>query len=139
MVDIARDARWGRIVEGAGEDPYLGSVMAAAQVRGFQGPSLSDAQDRVVATVKHYAGYGFSEGGRDDDPRVLSESQLRNVVLPPFQAAVKAGVGTRHGRVHGPQQRTRDRGTRWLLRQVLKNEWGFKGFVVRTPLPSRTW
>ena len=94
MVDIARDARWGRIVEGAGEDPYLGSAMAAAQVRGFQGPSLSAAEDRVVASVKHYAGYGAADGGRDYDPVYLSEAQLRNVYLPPFHAAAKAGAGT---------------------------------------------
>ena len=72
MVDIARDARWGRIVEGAGVDPYLGSAMAAAQVRGFQGPSLSAAEDRMVASVKHYAGYGAADGGRDYDPVYLS-------------------------------------------------------------------
>jgi beta-glucosidase len=94
MVDIARDARWGHIVEGAGEDPYLGSAMAAAQVRGFQGPSLSAADDRMVASVKHYAGYGAADGGRDYDPVYLSEAQLRNVYLPPFHAAAKAGAGT---------------------------------------------
>jgi beta-glucosidase len=129
MVDIARDARWGRIVEGAGEDPYLGSVMAAAQVHGFQGPSLSDAQDRVMASVKHYAGYGFSEGGRDYDPVFLSESQLRNVVLPPFQAALKAGAGTVMG-AYMDLNNVPASGNVWLLRQVLKNEFGFKGFVV---------
>ena len=129
MVDIARDARWGRIVEGAGEDPYLGSVMAAAQVRGFQGPALGDAQDRVLATVKHYAGYGFSEAGRDYDPVYLSEAQLRNIVLPPFQAAVKAGVGTVMG-AYMDLNNVPASGDPWLLRQVLKNEWGFRGFVV---------
>jgi beta-glucosidase len=129
MVDIARDARWGRIVEGAGEDPYLGAAMAAAQVRGFQGPALSDAQDRVVTSVKHYAGYGFSEGGRDYDPVFLSEAQLRNVVFPPFQAAVKAGAGTVMG-AYMDLNNVPASGNVWLLRQVLKNEWGFKGFVV---------
>ena len=84
MLDIARDARWGRIVEGAGEDPYLGSAMAAAQVRGFQGQDLS-ASDRVVACAKHFAGYGAADGGRDYDPVFLSEAQLRNVYLPPFR------------------------------------------------------
>ena len=93
MLDIARDARWGRIVEGAGEDPYLGAAMAAAQVRGFQGP-YPGAPDHVVACAKHFAGYGAADGGRDYDPVYLSESQLRNVYFPPFQAAVKAGVGT---------------------------------------------
>src|ERR1044071_3765531 len=93
MLDIARDARWGRIVEGAGEDPYLGAAMAAAQVRGFQGP-YPGAPDHVIACAKHFAGYGAADGGRDYDPVYLSESQLRNVYFPPFQAAVKAGVGT---------------------------------------------
>src|SRR5512145_3486754 len=93
MLDICRDARWGRIVEGAGEDPYLGSAMAAAQVRGFQGDDVSDPE-RVLACAKHFAGYGYSDGGRDYDPVYLSESQLRNTVLPPFKAAVDAGVGT---------------------------------------------
>jgi beta-glucosidase len=129
MVDIARDARWGRIVEGAGEDPYLGSVMAAAQVRGFQGTSLTDAQDRVVATVKHYAGYGYSDAGRDYDPVDISETQMRNVVLPPFQAAVKAGAGTVMGAYMDINNVPASANT-WLLRQILKNEWGFKGFVV---------
>jgi beta-glucosidase len=129
MVDVARDPRWGRIVEGAGEDPYLGSVMAAAQVRGFQGPALGDAQDRVVASVKHYAGYGFSEGGRDYDPVSLSEAELRNVVLPPFQAAVKAGAGTIMG-AYMDLNNVPASGNVWLLRQVLKSEFGFKGFVV---------
>ena len=84
MVDIARDARWGRIVEGAGEDPYLGAAMAAAQVRGFQGPYLG-APDRLVACAKHFAAYGAADGGRDYDPVYLSEAQLRNVYLPPFR------------------------------------------------------
>jgi len=129
MVDVARDARWGRIVEGAGEDPYLGSVMAAAQVRGFQGPSLGAAPDRVVASVKHYAGYGFADGGRDYDPVYLSEAQLRNVVFPPFQAAVKAGAGTVMG-AYMDLNNVPASGNAFLLRQVLKGEWGFKGFVV---------
>src|SRR5512143_3039788 len=93
MVDIARDARWGRIVEGAGEDPFLGSAMAAAQVRGFQGPFLG-APDRLLACAKHFAGYGATEGGRDYDPVYLPEGLLRNVYFPPFKAAVDAGVGT---------------------------------------------
>ena len=128
MVDIARDARWGRIVEGAGEDPYLGSVMAAAQVRGFQGPSFG-AEDRLVACAKHFAGYGFADGGRDYDPVYLSEAQLRNVVLPPFHAAVKAGVGTIMG-AYMDLNNVPASGNAFLLRQVLKGEWGFKGFVV---------
>src|SRR6201984_2946226 len=92
MVDIARDARWGRIVEGAGEDPYLGAAMARAQVRGFQGAQLGP--DSVVACVKHFAGYGAAEGGRDYDSSYIPEVLLRNVYLVPFHAAEKAGAAT---------------------------------------------
>ena len=92
MVDIARDPRWGRIVEGAGEDPYLGAAVAAAQVRGFQGDGLG-APGRVIAGPKHFAGYGAALGGRDYDEVNLSDSELWNVYLPPFKAAVDAGAG----------------------------------------------
>ena len=128
MLDIARDARWGRIVEGAGEDPYLGAAMAAAQVRGFQGPSLG-APDHVVACAKHFAGYGAADGGRDYDPVYLSEGQLRNVYFPPFQAAVKAGVGTFMS-AYMDLNDVPASGNRFLLHDVLRGEWGFKGFVV---------
>ena len=128
MLDIARDARWGRIVEGAGEDPYLGAAMAAAQVRGFQGDDLSDPE-RVLACAKHFAGYGASEGGRDYDPVHLSETQLRNNILPPFLAAVKAGVATLMS-AYMDLNDVPASGNRWLLRQVLRKEWGFEGFVV---------
>jgi beta-glucosidase len=128
MLDIARDPRWGRIVEGAGEDPFLGAAMAAAQVRGFQGPSLA-APDRVVACAKHFAGYGAPDGGRDYDPVYLSEAQLRNVTFPPFQAAVKAGVGTFMS-AYMDLNNVPASGNRFLLRDVLRSEWGFKGFVV---------
>ncbi len=128
MLDIARDARWGRIVEGAGEDPYLGVVMAAAQVRGFQGDDFSD-HERLLACAKHFAGYGYSEGGRDYDPVNLSETQLRNIVLPPFEAAVKAGVATFMS-AYMDLNNVPASGNRWLLRQVLRKEWGFDGFVV---------
>lgn len=128
MIDIARDARWGRIVEGAGEDPYLGSVMAAAQVRGFQGDDIADPE-RVLACAKHFAGYGFAEGGRDYDPVYLSETQLRNIVLPPFAAAHKAGVATFMS-AYMDLNDVPATGNRWLLRQVLRQEWGFDGFVV---------
>ncbi len=129
MVDIARDARWGRIVEGAGEDPYLGSAMAAAQVRGFQGQALGDAQDRVVASVKHFVGYGAADGGRDYDPVYLSEAQLRNVYLPPFHAAANAGAGTFMS-AYMDLNNVPATGNAFILRDVLKGEWGFKGFVV---------
>jgi beta-glucosidase len=128
MLDIARDARWGRIVEGAGEDPFLGAAMAAAQVRGFQGPSLG-TPDRVVACAKHFAGYGAADGGRDYDPVYLSEGQLRNVYFPPFQAAVKAGVGTFMS-AYMDLNDVPAAGNSFLLRDVLRSEWGFQGFVV---------
>ncbi len=128
MVDIARDARWGRIVEGAGEDPFLGSAMARAQVRGFQGEHLGEP-DHVIACVKHFAGYGAAEGGRDYDAANVSDSQMWNVYLPPFHAAVEAGAGT----VMSAYMDLNDvpaTGNRWLLRDVLRESWGFKGFVV---------
>ncbi|MCB0108639.1 MAG: glycoside hydrolase family 3 C-terminal domain-containing protein, partial [Caldilineaceae bacterium] len=128
MIDIARDARWGRIVEGAGEDPYLGSAMAVAQVRGFQGDDIADPE-RVLACAKHFAGYGASDGGRDYDPVYLSETQLRNIYLPPFKAAVDAGVATFMG-AYMDLNDVPASGNRWLLRQVLRDEWGFAGFVV---------
>ena len=128
MLDIARDARWGRIVEGAGEDPCLGAAMAAAQVRGFQGP-YPGAPDRLVACAKHFAGYGAADGGRDYDPVFLSEAQLRNVYFPPFQAAVKAGVGTFMS-AYMDLNNVPASGNRFLLSDVLRGEWGFDGFVV---------
>ncbi len=128
MLDIARDARWGRIVEGAGEDPFLGAAMAAAQVRGFQGPYLG-APDRVLACAKHFAAYGAAEGGRDYDPVYVSEGRLRNVYFPPFLAAVKAGVGSFMS-AYMDLNDVPAAGNRWLLRDVLRGEWGFEGFVV---------
>jgi beta-glucosidase len=128
MVDIARDARWGRIVEGAGEDPYLGAAMAAAQVRGFQGPYLG-APDRVLACAKHFGAYGAAEGGRDYDPVYVPEGRLRNVYFPPFHAAVVAGVGSFMS-AYMDLNDVPAGGNRWLLHDVLKKEWGFPGFVV---------
>jgi len=128
MLDIARDARWGRIVEGAGEDPFLGAAMATAQVHGFQGPYLG-APDRMVACAKHFAGYGAADGGRDYDPVYLPEGLLRNVYFPPFEAAVKAGVGTFMS-AYMDLNDVPASGNRFLLRDVLRGEWGFKGFVV---------
>lgn len=128
MVDIARDARWGRIMEGAGEDPYLGSLIAAARVRGFQGSSLA-ATDTLAACAKHYAAYGLAEAGRDYNTVDISEQTLRNVVLPPFHAAVEAGVATLMNSFNeiGGVPAT---GSAYLQRQILKGEWGFEGFVV---------
>jgi beta-glucosidase len=128
MLDIARDARWGRIVEGAGEDPYLGAAMAAAQVRGFQG-DYPGSPEHVIACAKHFAGYGAADGGRDYDPVYLPETQLRNVYFPPFQAAVEAGVGTFMS-AYMDLNNVPASGNRWLLSEVLRGEWGFQGFVV---------
>lgn len=127
MVDIARDARWGRIVEGAGEDPYLGAAMAAAQVRGFQGASFGP--DSVIACVKHFAGYGAAEGGRDYDSSYIPEVLFRNVYLPPFHAAEMAGAGSFMS-AYMDLNDVPATGNRWLLTDILRKEWGFKGFVV---------
>jgi beta-glucosidase len=128
MVDVARDARWGRMVEGAGEDPYLGAAMAAAQVRGFQG-DYPGSPGRLIACAKHFAGYGAADGGRDYDPVYLPENLLRNVYLPPFQAAVEAGVGSFMS-AYMDLNDVPATANRFLLRQVLREEWGFDGFVV---------
>ena len=128
MVDIARDARWGRMVEGAGEDPYLGAAMARAQVLGFQGTQLG-GPDHVLASVKHFAGYGAADGGRDYDSSYIPEELMWNVYLPPFKSAIDAGAGT----VMSAYMDLNDvpaSGNRWLLHDVLREEWKFKGFVV---------
>jgi beta-glucosidase len=106
MLDIARDPRWGRIAESLGEDPVLASAMGAAMVRGFQGDSL-DAPDAVAACAKHYAGYGAAEGGRDYNTTWIPETLLRDVYLPSFAAAEKAGRRNFHERVQRPQRRAR--------------------------------
>ena len=128
MVDIARDPRWGRIVEGAGEDPWLGSAMAAAQVRGFQGEYIG-SPDHVLACMKHFAGYGAAEGGRDYDASNISETLLRNVYLRPFHAAVEAGVGSAMS-AYMDLNDVPATGNRWLLHDVLRGDWRFQGFVV---------
>src|SRR4051794_11935370 len=128
MVDIARDPRWGRIVEGAGEDPYLGAVVAAAQVRGFQGAELG-TPERVIAGPKHFAAYGYAPGGRDYDEANVSDPELWNVVFPPFMAAVEAGAGnvmTAYMDLNGIPAT----GNHWLLSEVLRQSCGFDGFVV---------
>jgi beta-glucosidase len=128
MLDIARDPRWGRMVEGAGEDPYLGSAMAAAQVRGFQGEYIG-APDHVLACMKHFAGYGAAEGGRDYDGSYISDAQMENVYLAPFHAAVKAGVGSAMS-AYMDLNDVPATGNRWLLTDVLRQQWGFKGVLV---------
>jgi beta-glucosidase len=127
MVDIARDARWGRIVEGAGEDPYLGSAMARAQVLGFQGTEITPTS--LLACAKHFAGYGAADGGRDYDSSYVPEELLRNVYLLPFHAAVKQGVGSLMS-AYMDLNDVPATGNRWLLHDVLRGEWGFNGFVV---------
>ena len=128
MVDIARDARWGRIMESAGEDPYLGEQMAAAQVRGFQGDYVG-APDHLIASVKHFAGYGAAEGGRDYDSSDISDELLYNVYLRPFKASVKAGTATIMS-AYMDLNGVPATGNKWLLQDVLRNDWGFQGFVV---------
>lgn len=128
MVDIARDARWGRIAESAGEDPYLGSAMAAAYVRGYQGTRL-DAPDTMAACAKHFVGYGAAEGGRDYNSTEISEHTLREFYLPPFHAAVNAGTATlmsAFNSLNGLPSTANP----FTLTQVLRKEWGFEGFVV---------
>jgi beta-glucosidase len=128
MMDISRDARWGRVMEGAGEDPYLGAQIAAARVRGFQGNDLA-ALDTIAACAKHYAAYGFAEGGRDYNVVDMSEHTLRDFILPPFKAAVEAGVATvmnSFNEISG----TPATASMHLQREILKGEWGFKGFVI---------
>ena len=127
MVDIARDARWGRIVEGAGEDPYLGSAMARAQVKGFQGEELGP--NSVMACVKHFAGYGAADGGRDYDSSYVPEELMHNVYLRPFHAAEQAGAGTFMS-AYMDLNDVPASGNHWLLTDVLRKDWGFKGFVV---------
>jgi beta-glucosidase len=130
MVDIARDPRWGRMMEGAGEDPYLGARMAEAQVKGFQGKDLSHIPaDHIMACVKHFAGYGAAEGGRDYDSSNISDEQLWNVYLPPFAAAVKAGAGSLMS-AYMDLNGVPATGNKWLLTDVLRKKWGFDGFVV---------
>jgi beta-glucosidase len=128
MVDVARDARWGRVVEGAGEDPYLGAAMARARVRGFQGADFS-APDRVVACAKHWVAYGAAEAGRDYNTVDISERTLREVYFPPFKAAVEAGVGTFMS-AFNDLNGVPTSGNRFTLTDVLRGEWKFDGFVV---------
>src|SRR5664279_1712482 len=128
MVDIARDARWGRMVEGAGEDPYLGAILAKAQVRGFQGPELG-TPEHVLACVKHFAAYGAADGGRDYDSSYVADDLLWNVYFPPFKAAVDAGVGSLMS-AYMDLNSVPATGNYWLLHDVLRQDWKFNGFVV---------
>ena len=127
MVDIARDARWGRMAEGAGEDPFLGSEIAAAYVRGYQGSRL-DAADSVAACVKHFVGYGAAEGGRDYNSTEISEHTLRQFYLPPFHAAVSAGSATLMSAFNSLNGIPASANP-FILKQILRKEWGFRGIV----------
>jgi len=128
MVDVSRDARWGRVMEGAGEDSFLGSKIAVARVQGFQGEDLS-ATNTILACAKHFAGYGFAEAGRDYNTVDVSETVLQNIIFPPFKAAVDAGVRTfmnSFNELNGIPAT----GSSYLQREILKGDWKFDGFVV---------
>ena len=127
MVDIARDARWGRMAEGSGEDPFLGAALARAYVRGYQGANL-DAKDSVAACVKHFVGYGAAEGGRDYNTVELSEHTLRQFYLPPFHAAVDEGAATLMS-AFNPLNGVPASANSFTLKQILRKEWGFEGIV----------
>ncbi|MDT0676570.1 beta-glucosidase BglX [Autumnicola musiva] len=128
MIDVSRDARWGRIMEGSGEDPYLTSLVAVAKVKGYQGDDLADSTT-IAATAKHFAGYGFAEGGRDYNTVNVGEYELHNMILPPFKAAADAGVATfmnSFNTIDG----TPATGSKMLQRDILKGDWKWDGFVV---------
>ncbi|MBQ2148567.1 MAG: glycoside hydrolase family 3 C-terminal domain-containing protein [Bacteroidales bacterium] len=127
MLDIARDPRWGRMAEGSGEDPWLDARMAEAMVRGYQGPVLDTTS--MAACIKHFVGYGAAEGGRDYNSTFLTERQLRNVYLPPFEAAVKAGAMTLMTSFND-NDGVPSTGNAFILQDVLRGEWGFDGLVV---------
>ena len=128
MIDIARDPRWGRIAEGCGEDTYLTSVMGAAMVEGFQGDSLNSPTS-IAACPKHFVGYGAAEGGRDYNSTFIPERRLRNVYLPPFEAATKAGAAT-FMTSFNDNDGIPSTGNAFILKDVLRGEWGFDGLVV---------
>ena len=128
MGDRARDARWGRIMEAAGEDPVLGVAMAAAQVRCFQGPFVG-SPDHILASTKHFAGYGAAEGGRDYDSSDISDELLYNLYLRPYHAAVRAGSATIMS-AYMDLNGVPATGNTWLLQDILRKDWGFNGFVV---------
>lgn len=129
MMDISRDARWGRVMEGAGEDPYLGSKIAVARVKGFQGDNSFKSPLRIAASAKHFAGYGFVVAGLEYNASEIGSNTLYNQILPPFKAAVDTGlrtVMTSFNTINGIPAS----GDKYLLRETLKNKWGFSGFVI---------
>ncbi len=128
MIDISRDPRWGRIAESLGEDPYLCSILGAAMVDGFQGTDMSES-GQIAACAKHFAGYGATESGRDYGTTNIPENELRNIYLPPFKMASDSGAATfmsSFSDLNGVPAS----GNRWLMKKILREEWGFKGFVV---------
>lgn len=128
MIDVARDPRWGRMAEGCGEDTYLTSVMGAAMVKGFQGDSLNSSTS-IAACPKHFVGYAAAEGGRDYNSTYIPERQLRNIYLPPFEAAAKAGAAT-FMTSFNDNDGVPSTGNKFILKDVLRSEWGFDGLVV---------
>ena len=132
MVDISRDPRWGRVSEGSGEDPFLGSLIARAMIQGYQGEKLADQlkrNDEIMACVKHFALYGAAEGGRDYNTVDMSRQRMHNEYFPPFEAAIEAGVGSvmaSFNEVDGIPATA----NKWLMSDVLRGQWGFNGFVV---------
>ncbi|MFK7773093.1 MAG: beta-glucosidase BglX [Saprospiraceae bacterium] len=128
MIDITRDPRWGRIAESLGEDPYLASILGVAMVKGFQGDDLSN-YDSIAACAKHFAGYGYSEAGKDYAYVNISENELRNVVLPPFKAAADAGVATFMA-AFSDLNGVPASGNEFLMKKILRDEWKYDGFVV---------
>lgn len=128
MLDVARDPRWGRVAEGSGEDPYLGVQMGVAMVKGYQGEDLSDPSS-IAACIKHFVGYGAAEGGRDYNSTMISERSLRNTYFPAFKATADAGAATlmtSFNEIDGVPST----GNRWLLKDILRDEWGWDGMVV---------
>ena len=128
MVDVGRDPRWGRIMEGAGEDPYLVSQISLARMKGFQTENLA-SDNSMMATAKHLAGYGFSESGRDYNTVDFSRNTLLNIVLPPFEALTKAGVGTVMNSFNDLNGIPAN-GDHYLQRTILKELWDFEGFII---------
>ena len=128
MIDISRDSRWGRIAESCGEDPYLASKLAVAMVNGFQGNDLS-APNSIAACAKHFVGYGAAEGGKDYNTTLIPERELRDIYLRPFEAAVKTGTATLMSAFNDLNGIPAS-GNNFTLKKILRNEWGFNGFVV---------
>ena len=128
MIDISRDARWGRIMEGSGEDPFLTAKVAVAKVKGYQGEDLADPTT-IAATAKHFAGYGFAEAGRDYNTVHVGENELHNTILPPFKAAADAGVATFMNSFNDLDG-TPATGSKMLQRDILKGDWNWNGFIV---------